>query len=456
MLQCGAAAACVGFTQRGATSCWLYAHVSGRFLHKSGSSVSWHPNPKHLIGISNLKTDDTSAEEQAAAMKPDVLRATKNVSERATVEEPSDTDELDKFIQGKMASVHMPSVSALVQRNSTLLWSHAYGFANAFSSPPRNASVTGTPYTMASVSKTVMATTLMALFDQGLFALDDDINTYLKDSAKAGFELRNPRHPLAAITFRNLLTHTSSINDRCWADASDTLFYTRGRNNPWSVHDMLFAYLSTNGKYYNASLCFHEEAPGGLYDYSNIGANVLGYMVEVLVGSNSFGRFSVANVLKPLGMQPEKNNWLLNPPLDLSAIALPSSWVEEESRLEPYCLYGCCDYPDSGLRVTAAGLARHQAMFMQYGELDGVRLLKESTVREMRRKQTLSSGKEIDGGQGQRRPLQRLLLFHSYSYFLDLSCHICGVRRSGLDLVLRGVGQPKRRRGARAAGSPRL
>ena len=389
-------------------------------------------------------------------MKPDVLRATKNVSERATVEEPSDTDELDKFIRDKMASVHMPSVSALVQRNSTLLWSHAYGFANAFSSPPRNASVTGTPYTMASVSKTVMATTLMALFDQGLFALDDDINTYLKDSAKAGFELRNPRHPLAAITFRNLLTHTSSINDRCWADASDTLFYTRGRNNPWSVHDMLFAYLSTNGKYYNASLCFHEEAPGGLYDYSNIGANVLGYMVEVLVGSNSFGRFSVANVLKPLGMQPEKNNWLLNPPLDLSAIALPSSWVEEESRLEPYCLYGCCDYPDSGLRVTAAGLARHQAMFMQYGELDGVRLLKESTVREMRRKQTLSSGKEIDGGQGQRLPLQRLHIFHSYSYFLDLSCHICGVRRSGLDLVLRGVGQPKRRRGARAAGSPRL
>jgi hypothetical protein len=48
--QCGAAASCVGFTQRGA-SCWLYAQVSGRFAHRPGSSVSWHP--KHALGAGN-------------------------------------------------------------------------------------------------------------------------------------------------------------------------------------------------------------------------------------------------------------------------------------------------------------------------------------------------------------------------------------------------------------------
>lgn len=41
--KCAGAAVCVGFTQR-STSCWLYAHISGRFSHRS-SSVSWHPNP---------------------------------------------------------------------------------------------------------------------------------------------------------------------------------------------------------------------------------------------------------------------------------------------------------------------------------------------------------------------------------------------------------------------------
>jgi CubicO group peptidase (beta-lactamase class C family) len=209
-------------------------------------------------------------------------------------------DELDAFIEDKMAAVHIPSLSALVQRNSTLLWSRAFGYADAFSDPPRNASVTATPYTMASVSKTVMATTLMTLFDRGLFALDDDINAVLNSSARAGFELRNPSFPLAPITFRQLLTHTSSVNDDCWAEASDALFYTRGKNNPWAVRDMLYAYLSPAGRFYNATKCFHPRAPGEMYDYSNIGANVLGFLVEVLAGSSSFGRYSVANVLEPL------------------------------------------------------------------------------------------------------------------------------------------------------------
>lgn len=51
--QCAAEAVCIGFTQRG-TTCWLYAHISGQFSHRS-ASVSWHPNPKarraSLVGI---------------------------------------------------------------------------------------------------------------------------------------------------------------------------------------------------------------------------------------------------------------------------------------------------------------------------------------------------------------------------------------------------------------------
>ena len=196
--------------------CWMHASDADPV-----SAVGWTSD----VGTaSTLKTDDytyTSVGRGGASARLD--------------------DELDAFIEAKMASAHIPSVSLLVQRNSTLLWKRAYGYSNAFSTPPINASPTGTPYTMASVSKTVLATTLLTLFDQGLFGLDDDVNKYLAASSKAsGFELRNPHHPNAPITFRQLLTHTSSINDRCWATASDSLFYTRGANNPWSVYDMLF------------------------------------------------------------------------------------------------------------------------------------------------------------------------------------------------------------------------
>ncbi len=59
---------------------------------------------------------------------------------------------------------------------------------------------------IASISKTITATAVMQLWEQGLFELDDDVNDYLP------FNVRNPNHPDVPITFRMLLTHTSSIN----------------------------------------------------------------------------------------------------------------------------------------------------------------------------------------------------------------------------------------------------
>ena len=63
-----------------------------------------------------------------------------------------------------------------------------------------------TPQTVtniASISKTFTNTAVMQLRDAGHFELDDDVNEYLP------FPVRNPRHPDAPITIRQLLTHTS-------------------------------------------------------------------------------------------------------------------------------------------------------------------------------------------------------------------------------------------------------
>ncbi|MBE0667101.1 MAG: beta-lactamase family protein, partial [Bacteroidales bacterium] len=70
-----------------------------------------------------------------------------------------------------------------------------------------------TKYRIASISKLVMTTALMTLYDRGLFRLDDDISRYL------GFRLRNPNHPDNPITIGMLLSHTSSINEGSGYDA---------------------------------------------------------------------------------------------------------------------------------------------------------------------------------------------------------------------------------------------
>ena len=58
-------------------------------------------------------------------------------------------------------------------------------------------------------SKTVISFVVMRLFDRGLLALDADVNTYLANE----FALRNPAFPKAPVTLRQLLSHTSSIDD---------------------------------------------------------------------------------------------------------------------------------------------------------------------------------------------------------------------------------------------------
>ncbi|MFN2314897.1 MAG: serine hydrolase domain-containing protein, partial [Bacteroidales bacterium] len=51
-----------------------------------------------------------------------------------------------------------------------------------------------TKYRIASISKFVMTTAMMKLYDRKLLDLDEDVSTYL------GFRLRNPSHPDKPIT----------------------------------------------------------------------------------------------------------------------------------------------------------------------------------------------------------------------------------------------------------------
>jgi len=113
-------------------------------------------------------------------------------------------DDLDTFIKEVMEKSHLPGLSACIVRNSNIIWSKGYGWAdieNKISMTP------DTVQNIASVSKTVTATAVMQLWEKGLFTLDDDVNGYLP------FKAQNPRFPDVEITFRQLLTHRSSIKD---------------------------------------------------------------------------------------------------------------------------------------------------------------------------------------------------------------------------------------------------
>ncbi len=90
----------------------------------------------------------------------------------------------------------IPGMSAGVVMDQKLVWAKGFGYAdleNQIEATP------DTPYHLASVTKTVAATLVMQLVQEGLISLDDPVSKY-------GVELESE----GTVLVRHLLTHTSS------------------------------------------------------------------------------------------------------------------------------------------------------------------------------------------------------------------------------------------------------
>ncbi|UCH10821.1 MAG: beta-lactamase family protein, partial [Fidelibacterota bacterium] len=116
---------------------------------------------------------------------------------------------LDSFIIATMDQYHIPGLSACILRDGEIIRTYSYGYANV----EEGREVTdSTTFILASVSKTITATAIMQLWEKGLFGLDDNINNYLPPE----LQIIHPAFPDVPITFRQLLTHTSSIDYDWW------------------------------------------------------------------------------------------------------------------------------------------------------------------------------------------------------------------------------------------------
>jgi|GEM_PF-803818 len=273
------------------------------------------------------------------------------------------TSALDSFLIAFMSTNHVPGLAACIIKKDSIVWQGYYGYADISKNKPVTDS---TIFMLASVSKTIMATALMQLYEAGRFQLDDSVNGYLP------FSVRNPYHPSVPITFKMLLTHTSSIQDNYGA-----MPYVIG-DDTMPLGTYLHEYFTPGGIYYSPSLNFYTYVPGTTWNYSNIGATLAGYLVEVISGV-PFDRYCRDSVFSRLQMP--NTAWFLRD-LDTTRIARPYTY--SSGTYIDNGLYGYPDYPDGQLRTTVASLARFLMANMNWGELEGSRILDSSIVRLMR------------------------------------------------------------------------
>lgn len=265
------------------------------------------------------------------------------------------------------AALGVPGLSAAIVKNGRVIATPVAGTADT----GRGVPVTpGTVFTWASVSKTVTATALMQLFDRHLFALDDDIGKYL------GFDVRVPACPHEPITFRHLLTHTSGIRDsKVYAS-----LYVEG-DSPVELGAFIRGYLTVSGTYYRRRN-FRTCCPGTVYDYSNVGAGVVGNLVEI-IGGVPFNQRVAEAICAPLGMADTSFRLA---DIDRSILALPGGAGAPQ---------GFPTFPDGTLRSPPRELAKFLAAYMQGGSCRGQTILERRTIAKMLRNQS-----RVTSGQG--------------------------------------------------------
>ncbi|MFO0611087.1 MAG: serine hydrolase domain-containing protein [Polyangiaceae bacterium] len=277
--------------------------------------------------------------------------------------------ELDGVIASEMKNAHVPGVAIVAVKGDAVVLSAGYGLADIASGRKM------TPddvMLVASISKTVTATALLQKRERGAIDLDDDVN------AKAPFAVRNPRYPREPITYRMLLTHTSSIAD------SDVLeeHVVTGGDSPEPLKDFLSSYLEPEGELY-APEHWASKRPGEAYDYSNVAVALEGALDEVLAGE-TLEADCKAHIFGPLGMA--ETSWSYAA-LDPKRMATLYGWGHPEGesaeRFEALEPYGFPDYPDGQLRTSALQLSVFMRMLMSGGTFQGVKVLDRKTVEAM-------------------------------------------------------------------------
>ncbi len=258
---------------------------------------------------------------------------------------------IDRVIRRGMDAGGFPGASVVIGRRGAAVVQKGYGHLGwTGSSPDVNAA--NTIYDLASLTKVVGTTTaLMVLYDDGKLDLDAPVQRYLPEFTGDMKEL---------VTVRQLLMHRSGLpaGRELWRMASSPAEAKR---------IVLTTPLGCR--------------PGVCYEYSDLGADVLGWVVESISGQ-SLDSFLHARVFQPLGM----NDTGFNPPDSVRYRVAPTEVTPprgyplrgEVHDENAYALGGVAGH--AGLFSTAADLAVFAQMMLNGGSYDDVRIVSDSTI----------------------------------------------------------------------------
>ena len=258
---------------------------------------------------------------------------------------------LTGVIEKTLAENGVPSMSIALVRGDSIVWKAAFGYANMRTRTP---ATTETLYSTGSSFKSVTATAVMQLVEQGKMKLDDPINRYLGESQVKD----QPEKP---VTFTHILSHWSGLKN----GAETQPIWSR--RLPKTLEAMTAGLSSV-------------RAPETKWEYNNFAYGTAGLLVQKISGIE-YEKYMVDHVLKPLGVTTPHP--VYPSPDMVERMALPYKAGGSFGKPAPEVQVHFDVYPAGDIYLTAEDMAHYLIAQLNGGVFHGNRILSEESVKEM-------------------------------------------------------------------------
>lgn len=306
---------------------------------------------------------------------------------------------LDETLRGLIEGRSTPGIVVLIVQDGRPVYSRSVGVREVGSNTPIGEN---DMFRLASMTKAVTSVSAMILVEEGKIGLDDPVSRFLPEFSNLrvrrpdGAEVPANRPP----TVRELLTHTAGfsynfINNPRLVDAYREAHVTDGLDQPEVTTAEAMRRLASVPLGY---------LPGTSWEYS-LATDVLGAVIEKVTGG-SLGAFVTERIAKPLRIEsfvfnvPESMRprfvQVTRPAQVTGALgtgyvpvtgpeAVPFPATKGMASLDPNRAFSSTAYNSggAGMSGTMGDYARFLQMLLNEGELDGVRVLRAETVRQM-------------------------------------------------------------------------
>jgi CubicO group peptidase (beta-lactamase class C family) len=297
---------------------------------------------------------------------------------------------IDTFVNEYIGKGWINGVVTLVVKNGHVVQYKGYGYADKEGNKVMRRDDL---FRIASQTKAIVSVGIMQLFEQGKFYLDEPISDFLpgfKDPKV--LDKFNPSDSTyttvpakRAITFRDLLTHTSGLDYAGIGTKEGGAIYAKA-GIPSGLGAVDLDLKTTMEKLGGLPLI---NQPGEKWMYS-LSVDVLGALIEVISGKN-LEDYLVQNLFNPLGMNDTRFNIPAAKAGRLTKVYSEDSvhhlipWTKERTTIDPNYPLAHKHYFSGGAGLTST--AWDYAVFLQAllngGSYNGVRILAPRTVELM-------------------------------------------------------------------------